>query len=923
MDRRRLPTARIAPVALTLIVALLLAACSGGDPVATPTATVPAAPSGSTATADPTATPEVSSVAPYALPTREVPFTVQLPAGTTGPVSVRVFGVSEFEIARSVALSQADGDRWTGSVPLEEGALVRYAYDRGTLEDFPSFIERREAPALALDTTWRIIHVAPDLAEVNDTVAMWADERATVPSGSVSGVITDSVTGDPVMDAEVSVTGMHTATDYDGSYRFSGVAAGEHVVTVHRATGDYKAISTPVTVRAGAEAAASLAVEPARRVTVQIQAIIPEDMPAGATVKVYGNAWQLGGHFYTAPGQPEGLRLPVGRAVRGRETERVQFAFDLYEGQPVSYRYTLAGPGLSSELRLDGEQAPRSFIASRASRVRVDEIEAFRPADQTEVVLRAEVPANTPEGVPIQFVMGPGHWMTEDEDGAWSTVLYGRPGDTLTYALRLGDDVEAGADSSAGAPLGRRTIEIPEADTALAVAVTDWVGRPGVAALADGELAEVEFRVTVPASTTDGDSTLRLVGTGELGEGIDLTVVPGTPTLYVGSASLPAGNYIYDVRRMPADPDGDPIPSAHPRNLEISLVEHVVNDWVSGWSAEIPNVQPRDDRFRGGYYLPDFWSPGFEALTRSTIDVIEERPNALAALSSVWSYGQVRPEPTVESRSLFAPSVATPLEALVEQAAEARRGEVPVILAPQFNPEMTADGASLGGPKSQQWIDAWLREAERLWLWNAEVADAINADILLLPGPTFHVFDQPSAFPSTESFEDFDQSLIALIGEVRDRYDGRLLISGGQTTLEAPGLADVVGVTTFDTGHPALAATATVDQWRVAYEALFDTRLDPIHDAWERPIFLYQLQVPSTPSPGDPTGEFAQARQLEGLLQALSNRTWIVGALSWSYGMIEVPDLATDSLRGRLAEAVLSKHYELFNPADISAITMG
>ena len=393
MRIRRLAVSWIAPLALVV----LAAACGGSDDPVTPTPTpapfgVPIPDPTATATAD---APAVAQVSPYSLPTRDIEFSVQLPAGTAGPVSVRVFGAGPWEFARSVELTE-DGDRWTGAVPLEEGALVRYVYDRGSLDDFASLTTRRETPAPGREATWRIIHVAPDLTSISDTVAMWADQPASITGGIVTGVVTDLLSGEPVMDAEVSVGGVHTATDFDGRYRLEAIAPGDQLVTVHRATGDYHAVSQPVTVEPGAEVGGDFQLQPARPLTVQIQAILPEDMPAGAVVKLYGDVWQAGAHFYTAPSQPEGLRLPVARTVRGREGERVQIGLDLHEGQAVTYRYTLAGPGLSSEQRLDGDTTARSFIASRSDRARVDEIEAFRPAGQTEVVLRASVPANTP-----------------------------------------------------------------------------------------------------------------------------------------------------------------------------------------------------------------------------------------------------------------------------------------------------------------------------------------------------------------------------------------------------------------------------------------------------------------------------------------------------------------------------------------------
>ena len=901
-----------------LLAAIALAvslACSRGadpaGPVSTPRSLLP------TGTAVPSeATPEASTgIAQYSLPTRDVPFAVDTPAGTTGPVWVRVFGVSQWEFVRSVELTSAGGDRWTGSVPLEEGALVRYTYDRGDLAEVESLLARREAPAIGLDTVWRIAHVAPELSEVRDTVAMWADAPAAVSTGSVSGLVTDALSGLPVMDAEVSIAGMHTATDFDGRYQLEGVAAGEQRVTIHRATGDYLSTSAPVTVATDEMAQLPLEVTPARPLTVQIQALLPEGLPPEAEIKIYGNAWQTGGRFQQAPGQPEGLALPVSEPVRRYEGERVHLSLDLYEGQPISYRYTLAGAGQGAEVRLDGDQTPRSFIASRANRVRVDQIEAFRPPDAVEVVLRVQVPDNTPDDVPVQFSIGPSYWMTPDADGGWTTVLYARAGETLRYALRLGDGVEVGADDSPEALDGFRTVEVPAVDLALGVAVTDWVGLPGVSLLRTGQRSTVRFRVSVVAGSTEG-SKLHVIGDDDLAGGIELTPVAGDPTLFEGEATLPAGRYEYEIWRNGGS--APPVASAVSRTLDVRFTEHTVNDWVSAWSSESPTGSAREQRFRGGYYLPDFWSPGFAALTDPTFDTIEGRPGDLVALSSVWGYGQIRPEPIVEPRSRLAASVATPLEALLEQGKLARRADVPVMLAPQFNMEQTVGGSvALAGPKSQQWIDGWLREAERLWLWNADVAQAINAEALLLPGPTFHVFDQPDWFPSEQSFEAFDQALLALIDDVRQRYDGRLLISGTQTALAAPGVADMVGVTSFDIGHPALGPTATVEEWRDGYEVLLSARLDPIHGAWEQPVFIYQLQVPSHPTEADPSGEYTQARQLEGMMQALASRTWVVGALSWSYQMFDTPAFAGDGLRGRLAESVLRKHFELFNPDEV------
>ena len=149
--------------------------------------------------------------------------------------------------------------------------------------------------------------------------------------------------------------------------------------------------------------------------------------------------------------------------------------------------------------------------------------------------------------------------------------------------------------------------------------------------------------------------------------------------------------------------------------------------------------------------------------------------------------------------------------------------------------------------------------------------------------------------------------------KVRGVYTGKLIISGGAQDYDFPGLADLVGVTTYDTGHPDLPYDATVDEWRSAYDALFVARVDPIYERWSKPVFFYTVHLPPVPGDPSPTGEEAQARRLEGLFQALESRPWIAGTLSWSYAMIDAPlDPSSDGLRARIAEAVLAKYYGLY-----------
>jgi len=309
-------------------------------------------------------------------------------------------------------------------------------------------------------------------------------------------------------------------------------------------------------------------------------------------------------------------------------------------------------------------------------------------------------------------------------------------------------------------------------------------------------------------------------------------------------------------------------------------------------------------------YTPDFWSPGFQPLSEPTFEAIAKHNGGWVTVSSVWSYGTIQPLPSIESRPLVSDTVLTPRPDIVEQARKAHEAGLKVMLAPQFNMEMSPGGLdALHG--DEEWWDTWLAAAEEMWRWNADVAEEIGAEALVLPGYVFHVFAPPDQFPSLDAFETFDEKLVGLVSRVRAKYSGKIVISGGVLDSDAPGLADMVGVTTYDTGAPSLANDASVDEWHVAYEALLTEKVDPIYERWSKPVLFYTINIPRAGG-ATAAAEADQARQLEGILRAVADRPWIAGSFMWSYRMVDAPTSADDGLRGRLGEAVMARYYELF-----------
>jgi hypothetical protein len=270
--------------------------------------------------------------------------------------------------------------------------------------------------------------------------------------------------------------------------------------------------------------------------------------------------------------------------------------------------------------------------------------------------------------------------------------------------------------------------------------------------------------------------------------------------------------------------------------------------------------------------------------------------------------------PTLEYRAVLAGSVATPLEEAIEQSRIAHDAGLEVFFGPQFNMEQAPGGFEVyNGPKSDEWWLEWLKLADEMWTWQATVAEMVEAEYMMVPGPLFHVYDQIDK-PSDDPFiVNFESEQTRLMAKIRTIYSGKLIVTGGARQYDFPGLADFNGVTTFDVGVPQFPAGTTVAGFVDYYEERFVERVDPIFERWGNPVFFYTIHAPSVLSADDPSGEIAQANAYEAIFQVIAKRPFINGSLTWSYDMIGAPLIPSDGIRGKLAEAVLAKWYAIFD----------
>lgn len=861
---------------------------------------------------------------------KQVEFLVHVPDATPTQDTINLVILPFWnwaEIERIPMVSNGDGT-WSASTELEEGSLVRYAYDRGYDENF-GLLAMRERFSEEVQILYRSLFVSSSTSAVEDTVAMWNDILATPLTGTVSGIIHDKETGKPIMDATVSIGGVHIATNYDGSFSLSSVPQGKQRVTVLTTLGDHKYASQEVLVNPDETSTVNFELEPARKVVVTFNVETPADTPTDAAVRLAGNIFQMG--LYPDPDLNFGYtRWSPSRQILMDEVSQNNFTtnVELYEGSYIQYVYTLVGyPDLGDEKTSAGENALRSFIVGAKNETRDESIAAWKNPDQFALTFNVTVPANTPSDATVYIdIGGPYLAMDRVSEKQWTLTFFAYPDSTFTYRYfhsngQMEMELFEPDDTNT-----YRTVTVANGDTTLNDTVAQWKWYPVATLPETGSSVNVTFRVTVPLNTSTED-TIYLVGdSAALGSNQDTEAIPMTQVAtnpWLWEVTVPFGaaaNITYHYTR------GDSATAeSETRTLSIAYDGQTVNDAVFSWT-DIPTSLSRD--FISAVYPDDLWEAVYLSLYESTLSRIQSLGADTIVLSSVWSYGQVDPLPEVESRPIKASSVYTPTEDLVSTVNMAHSMGMKAFILPQFNMEMTTGGETVGGAHSNEWWDQWLIEAQKFYLYNAEIAEQTGADMLLLPGPVFQTFPGKEGFENSSYISVFDQKMMDLIGEVREQYSGLILISGAQSSLyEFPGLADLIIITPFDMGTDLnVSSNASVQQIKSAFENILDKKAHAIFEKYNKPV-LVQITYPSVDgaatgtigdSPWDANNPstkldvIEQANIYEGFFQAVVDRPWIAGTFDYSYHYFDLPEDESPSIRAKPAEMVLSKYYSAF-----------
>lgn len=561
-------------------------------------------------------TPTPLTPTPTPIPPVTVTFNVRLPANTPAQSApaLRVLNAVSGQTTLATLLPVGD-NLWTGTVPTELGAILRYRYVRGLAPN-----EVTEATPAKQTVQYRMLLINADTIIADDVVAAWSDTPFAGNVGAVTGFVRNSNTGQGVMGLLVSVGGQLTLTAWDGGYTLSDLPVGFHRVTVVAPDGAFRPTQNTVNIGPGQTTALDLNTSDPNAVHVTFLVRPPADMDPNAQIRLLGNVAQLGDTFVMGPtgSTLSAIRAPqLIRLADGTWTANVL----LYEGTLLNYAYTVGDTDRNVELDANGAHHVRSFRVPLSDKLVTDSITRWHDGLSGSLAFGVTTPLTTPPGDVIYLQINQGQWgmpipMWRAGPNAWKLVLYNPTNLSGNLSYRFCRNARCGvADDAAMAGnnvLGHFFSQSPFNQDLTGDQVTNW----------QWLIPHIAYPVTTPTLTTP---------IANFSAGIDLaeTWQPEWQPYWVqtvkGLAASSNANWVTVARRGLAQRiNPTPIYSEHPA-LAPSFAdwnELVTQAHTAGVRVALHPVTcdytpyGECEYWRSAPYSPEFWNAWFAAYER-------------------------------------------------------------------------------------------------------------------------------------------------------------------------------------------------------------------------------------------------------------------------------------------------------------------
>jgi hypothetical protein len=445
----------------------------------------------------------------------EVTFFVQVPLNTPeGEIiylstldEVTGLGVNATAHPMEPALGDTNLDQgliYQTTLSVPQHAILKYRYTR---QNQYAVIEHTQVDE---QVRYRMAK-ADNPLEIRDVVSKWSDTSYYWPEpGRISGIISDSQTGEPVPGMLVIGGGVQAFTTASGTYMLPGLPPGIHNLVVYAPDGSYQEIQQGAEVASQANTEANLSITPREYVDVTFLVTVPIGTPENS-VRLVGNLYQLGNTFGNLPG---GMNTIPSRMLHltSAGDNRYGIIVSLPVGAEIRYKYTLGDGFWNAEHSEDGSFFMRRFIVPSQPIQYSDEVVTWKSGPKDSITFDLWTPENTPVGEKVYIQFNPYGWttplpMTEIAPNHWVFILFS-PFDILSdLSYRYCREGECGiADdaATAGTSSSGRQVSPSAEPQYIADTIADWAWLeaapfpvssplPAITSRGEGFLTGIEF----------------------------------------------------------------------------------------------------------------------------------------------------------------------------------------------------------------------------------------------------------------------------------------------------------------------------------------------------------------------------------------------------------------------------------------------
>lgn len=379
-----------------------------------------------------------------------------------------------------------------------------------------------------------------------------------------------------------------------------------------------------------------------------------------------------------------------------------------------------------------------------------------------------------------------------------------------------------------------------------------------------------------------------------------------------------------------------------PRNFTVGSTVSI-NDTVTCWKwlpsspsnetmiptlAGAGNFTNRSEFWRG-VYLPDFWSPGQDINYNQTIAKLKSEGFDWVALKPPVSQSSSDPIQYAPGERINCPSF--PNDTLKDEIHAFKQAGMHVLLEVQL-----CTSGSTYQNRSDSWWLQWFSQVKKVVQYHAEMAKEEKVDAFVLQ------FD--GALPLASGSPNFSSQEWSQIIDIAKTSGAKVSFSSGAwgadntdpSALPYP-LASVDFINKLDFLEVSVQNTLFLDNSHPTQAqadnamGIVMSKIDYLHNVTGKPVLISPVDYASTDGSGLPKGpevlyaymdpstvyskynvtynDTQQAIIYEALMRQIAKRPYIIGIFSWGYGYVDSPLTPDGTIRGKMAERLLSEWF--------------